>query len=91
MEQRLKVLCITEDPDRPTTAMFVGLKNAGVEVTVICPPGERRTWLEQNGVRVLDVPLAGFARSSSKAATPCCTSSATRRCRTGSRRAAACP
>lgn len=57
MEQRLKVLCITEDPDRPTTAMFVGLKNAGVEVTVICPPGERRTWLEQNGVRVLDVPL----------------------------------
>ena len=38
----IKALCITEDPDRPTTAMFVGLKNAGVDVTVICPAGERR-------------------------------------------------
>ena len=37
--------------------MFVGLKNAGVDVSVICPPGERRTWLEENGVRVLELPL----------------------------------
>ena len=57
MTALLKALCITEDPDRPTTAMFAGLKNAGVDVTVICPAGERRTWLEQNGVRVLDLPL----------------------------------
>jgi len=57
MTEPIKALCITEDPDRPTTATFVGLKNAGVDVTVICPAGERRTWLEQNGVRVLDVPL----------------------------------
>src|SRR5690606_28361655 len=57
MDRRLKVLCITEDLDRPTTAMFVGLANAGVDVTVICPPGERREWLERNGVRMLDVPL----------------------------------
>ena len=57
MTTRIKALCITEDPDRPTTATFVGLKDAGVDVTVICPPGERRAWLEQNGVRVLDVPL----------------------------------
>jgi glycosyltransferase involved in cell wall biosynthesis len=54
---KIKALCITEDPDRPTTAMFVGLKNAGVDVTVICPPGERREWLADNGVRVLDLPL----------------------------------
>jgi glycosyltransferase involved in cell wall biosynthesis len=53
----IKALCITEDPDRPTTATFVGLKDAGVDITVICPPGERRDWLEANGVRVLDVPL----------------------------------
>ncbi len=53
----IKALCITEDPDRPTTATFVGLKNAGVEVTVICPVGEGRDWLAANGVRVLDVPL----------------------------------
>ena len=38
----IKALCITEDPDRPTTAMFVGLKHAGVDVTVVCPAGERR-------------------------------------------------
>lgn len=57
MTNRIKALCITEDPDRPTTAMFVGLNNAGVDVTVICPPGERRAWLEENGVRTLDVPL----------------------------------
>jgi glycosyltransferase involved in cell wall biosynthesis len=57
MTRQIKVLCITEDPDRPTTATFVGLERAGVDVTVICPAGERRTWLEQNGVRVLDVPL----------------------------------
>jgi glycosyltransferase involved in cell wall biosynthesis len=57
MAAQIKALCITEDPDRPTTAMFVGLKNAGVDVTVICPPGERRAWLEQNGVRVLDIAL----------------------------------
>ena len=42
MATRIKALCITEDPDRPTTAMFVGLKNAGVDVTVVCPAGERR-------------------------------------------------
>jgi glycosyltransferase involved in cell wall biosynthesis len=57
MAQPIKSLCITEDPDRPTTAMFVGLKDAGVDVTVICPAGERRDWLAQRGVRVLDMPL----------------------------------
>ena len=57
MTASIKALCITEDPDRPTTATFVGLNNSGVDITVICPAGERRDWLEQNGVRVLDVPL----------------------------------
>ena len=57
MAKRIKALCITEDPDRPTTAMFVGLKNAGVDVTVVCPTGEPRAWLEAQGVRVLDLPL----------------------------------
>src|SRR5688500_17779400 len=54
----IKALCITEDPDRPTMAMFVGLKGAGVDVTVVCPPhSERRAWLEVHGVRLLDLPL----------------------------------
>src|SRR5688572_6044959 len=57
MAERIKALCITEDPDRPTTATFVGLKDAGVDVTVVCPAGERRDWLEENGVRVLELPL----------------------------------
>lgn len=57
MAAQIKALCITEDPDRPTTATFVGLKNAGVDVTVVCPPGERREWLDAHGVRILDLPM----------------------------------
>src|SRR6185436_639544 len=54
----IKALCITEDPDRPTTATFAGLQRAGVDVTVICPAhSERRAWLAENGVRLLDIPL----------------------------------
>ena len=67
MTAQIKALCITEDPDRPTTAMFVGLARAGVDVTVICPPGERRDWLAGNGVRVLDLPLrSGFDRAAAR-------------------------
>jgi len=58
MAQPIKALCITEDPDRPTTATFAGLRRAGVDVTVVCPAhSERRPWLEENGVRVLAIPL----------------------------------
>jgi glycosyltransferase involved in cell wall biosynthesis len=57
MAAQIKALCITEDPDRPTIAMFLGLKNAGVDISVVCPPGEQRAWLEENGVRVLALPL----------------------------------
>ena len=53
----IKALCITEDPDRPTTATFVGLKDAGIDITVVCPPGERRDWLAASGVRILELPL----------------------------------
>lgn len=58
MTRPIKSLCITEDPDRPTTAMFAGLVREGVEVSVICPEhSERRGWLKDNGVRVLDLSL----------------------------------
>jgi glycosyltransferase involved in cell wall biosynthesis len=57
MAKPIKAFCITEDPDRPTTAMFAGLKDAGVDLTVVCPVGERREWLEARGVRVLDLPF----------------------------------
>jgi glycosyltransferase involved in cell wall biosynthesis len=57
----IKSLCITEDPDRPTTATFVGLKRAGVDLTVVCPPAaaEARTALEGAGVRLLDLSVRG--------------------------------
>ena len=56
----IRALCITDDPDRPTTATFVGLHRAGVEVTVVCPPGAAsRAVLAEAGVRLLDLRLRG--------------------------------
>ncbi len=58
MPQPIKALCITEDADRPTTATFIGLREAGVDVTVMCPAtSDRRAALVDAGVRVLDLPL----------------------------------
>src|SRR5512143_1346616 len=58
MPRPIKALCITEDADRPTTATFIGLVQAGVDVTVMCPAAsERRAALVAAGVRVLDLPL----------------------------------
>ncbi len=58
MPRPIKTLCITEDADRPTTATFIGLVQAGVDVTVMCPPAsDRRAALTEAGVRVLDLPL----------------------------------
>jgi glycosyltransferase involved in cell wall biosynthesis len=57
----IKALCITEDPDRPTTATFVGLHRAGVDVTVVCPPGsDSRGVLLEAGVKLLDLKLGGL-------------------------------
>jgi glycosyltransferase involved in cell wall biosynthesis len=54
----IKALCITEDPDRPTTATFAGLQRAGVDVTVVCPAhSELKPFLEENGVKILTIPL----------------------------------
>ena len=57
----IKTLCITEDPDRPTTATFVGLKRAGVDVTVVCPPNaaKSRAMLAEAGVPVLELDVRG--------------------------------
>ena len=58
MSRGIKTLCITEDADRPTSATFVGLAKAGVDVTVMCPAAsERRAELAAAGVRVLDLRL----------------------------------
>ena len=57
----IKTLCITEDPDRPTTATFVGLKRAGVDITVVCPPNaaKSRAMLAEAGVPMLELDVRG--------------------------------
>ena len=57
----IKTLCITEDPDGPTTATFVGLKRAGVDVTVVCPPNaaKSRATLAEAGVPLLELDVRG--------------------------------
>jgi glycosyltransferase involved in cell wall biosynthesis len=54
----IRALCITDDPDRPTTATFIGLKRAGVDITVACPPAANvRALLAENGIRAFELPL----------------------------------
>ncbi len=56
----IKVLCITEDPDRPTIAAFLGMYHAGVDLNVICPPRyERRNTLREAGIRLIDIEFRG--------------------------------
>lgn len=56
----IKVLCITEDPDRPTVATFIGLRSAGVNLTVICPRStESHDVLQKAGVRLVDIDFRG--------------------------------
>lgn len=54
----IRTLCITEGADRPTIATFIGMHEAGVAVTVVCPathPNARL--LEAAGVPVVDIAL----------------------------------
>lgn len=57
----IKALCISEDPDQPTTATFVGLKRAGVDVSVVLPPEqvEARAMLAEAGVPLLELKVRG--------------------------------
>ena len=56
---RIKTLCITEDPDRPTIATFIGLHRAGIELTVVCPPvSASRAALAAAGVPTLELQFS---------------------------------
>lgn len=56
----MKVLCITEDLDRPTAALFVGLRDAGVDVHVSCPAASvNRHRLVDAGVPLFDIEFSG--------------------------------
>jgi len=52
----IRALCITEGLDRPTTAQLIGMRDAGIEITVICPssaPSFRH--LEAAGIPLVDL------------------------------------
>ena len=62
----MRVLCITQDLDRPTTALFVGLLDAGVDIRVSCPQGApNRQCLIDAGVPLRDF---SFKRNIDRAA-----------------------
>lgn len=53
-----KVLCITDRSDLPETELFIGLKNAGVDISVVCnPTGGHYERLQNSDVSVIDLIL----------------------------------
>lgn len=53
-----KVLCVTDRSDLPETELFIGLKNAGVDISVICnPTGRYYDRLKNSQVSVIDLIL----------------------------------
>jgi glycosyltransferase involved in cell wall biosynthesis len=54
----LRVLCVTNGGDRPTIATFIGMSEAGIDVTVVCPADHpNNAVLEDAGIRTVDIPL----------------------------------
>ena len=53
-----KVLCVTDRSDLPETELFIGLKNAGVDISVVCnPTGRNYERLKNSQVSVIDLIL----------------------------------
>ncbi len=53
-----KVLCITDRSDLPETELFIGLKNSGVDISVICnPTGKYYDRLARSGIITYDLIL----------------------------------
>ena len=54
----IRSLCVTESADRPTVATLIGMHNAGIEVTVVCPADHpNNKTLTDAGVPTVDIPL----------------------------------
>ena len=52
----IKALCVIEDVDRPTIATFVGMRRAGIDLTVICPPASSgHDVLSQAGIPLVNI------------------------------------
>ena len=55
----IRALCITGDADRPTAASFVGLRRAGIDLSVVRTHSETANEaLHAAGVPLLDIPVA---------------------------------
>jgi glycosyltransferase involved in cell wall biosynthesis len=56
----MRVLCVTGNCDRPETETFVGLKNRGVDLDVICEPDATYfDYLIESGVKVHSLTIKG--------------------------------
>ncbi|MDJ0708851.1 MAG: glycosyltransferase family 4 protein [Woeseiaceae bacterium] len=54
----IRSLCITEDCDRPSIETFIGMHNAGIEVTVVVPADHpNNKMLQDAGVPTVDIRL----------------------------------
>jgi len=54
----IRSLCITESADRPTVQTFIGMHNAGIEITVVCPADHpNNALLHDAGVPTIDIRL----------------------------------
>lgn len=54
----IRSLCVTAGGDRPTIASFIGMHEAGIEITVVCPASNPNyQLLVDAGVPTLDLPL----------------------------------
>jgi len=57
---RIKVLCITEDPDRPTIATFLGMHEEGIDISVVCSQQHyRHKELVDAGLNTIPIEFKG--------------------------------
>jgi glycosyltransferase involved in cell wall biosynthesis len=56
----IKALCITEDPDRPTVATFIGMHRVGIDLSIICPQHHyRHAELTKAGLNTIPIEFRG--------------------------------
>src|SRR5210317_1552313 len=54
----IRSLCVTESADRPTIASLIGMHNAGIDITVVCPADHpNHKTLNYAGVPTVDIRL----------------------------------
>jgi glycosyltransferase involved in cell wall biosynthesis len=54
----IRSLCVTESADRPTIASLIGMHNAGIDITVVCPADHpNHKTLSDAGVPTIDIRL----------------------------------